>query len=332
MKKIVSFYGASSDILQKLNQRAKEYAASRGFEYEWAVQSPYNREDVIQRLQDADAGIIDVEPYDEEVFREICGRTRLLVRFGVGYDKVDLEAASQYGIAVARTTGANTLAVAEMALSLILALRRKLPQNHRLVKTRNWKQLVVNETVGSTVGIVGFGAIGQALAGMLKALSCRVLAYDPYPRIDIAEQYGVELVGVEELFRRSDAISLHLPYLEETHHFVNAAKLGLMKPGAVIVNTSRGNIVDEAALYEALSQNKIAGAALDVFAEEPLPETSPLMGLDNILMTPHTSSQTEESLWRIYQLAIDIAADFFQGCDSPHILNGVSYREAARRA
>ena len=248
MKKIVSFYGASSDILQKLNQRAKEYAASRGFEYEWAVQSPYNREDVIQRLQDADAGIIDVEPYDEEVFREICGRTRLLVRFGVGYDKVDLEAASQYGIAVARTTGANTLAVAEMALSLILALRRKLPQNHRLVKTRNWKQLVVNETVGSTVGIVGFGAIGQALAGMLKALSCRVLAYDPYPRIDIAEQYGVELVGVEELFRRSDAISLHLPYLEETHHFVNAAKLGLMKPGAVIVNTSRGNIVDEDAL------------------------------------------------------------------------------------
>ena len=113
---------------------------------------------------------------------------------------------------------------------------------------------------------------------------------------------------------------------------MNADKLGLMKPSAVIVNTSRGNIVDEDALYKVLSQKRIAGAALDVFAVEPLPKTSPLMELDNVLLTPHTSSQTEESLWRIYQMAIDIAADFFQGYASPHILNGISYRETARRA
>ena len=251
MKKIVSFFGEPSEVFRKLNGRAAQYAREKGFEYEWAPQIPFDPADVIARLKNADVGIIDVEPYNDEIFSQIQGSTRLLVRFGVGYDKVDLDAAARRGIAVARTAGANTPGVAEMAISLILALRRKL----------------------------------------------------------------------EELCAQADAISLHLPYTKETHNLVSDELLSKMKPSAVLVNTARGNIIDEDALYRVLSQKKIAGAALDVFAQEPLPLTSPLLKLDNILLTPHVSSQTEESLWRIYAMAIDIAEEFERTGTSRHILN-----------
>ena len=330
MNKLVSFFGESSAIFNNLNSKACDYAAERDIEYQWAPQAPYNQQNVIDLLREADAGIIDTEPYGENVFKEINKHTRLLVRFGVGYDQVDLEAASRYGIAVARTTGANTLGVAEMALSLILAARRKLKVNQKCVDTGNWARNVAHETIQSTVGILGFGSIGSTLADLLKGFDCRIVAYDPFPKEELMRQKGAALVGLEELFEISDVISLHLPYNTETHHLVNRQMLSRMKPSAVIVNTARGNIIDEQALYEVLSAGKIAGAALDVFAREPLPLDSPFLKLDNIILTPHVSSQTVESLWRIYAMAIDITADFFNGKDSPHILNP-DYKKHAQR-
>lgn len=322
MKKIVSFFGTRNEIFNELNDRAAKYALEKGLEYEWVPQTPFKKEDVIHKLKNADAGIIDIEPYGEEIFSQIKDSARLLVRFGVGYDKVDLQAASNHGIAIARTPGANTLGVAEMALTLLLSARRQLPENIACGKTRQWEMRPVsNETIGGTIGIVGFGAIGRALAGLLKGLNCRILAYDPFPNEEQAKKIGVELVKLDELFEHADAISIHVPYMEETHHLVNAKMLAKMKPTAVIVNTARGNIVDEDALYEALAARKIRGAALDVFAEEPLDLSSPLYKLDNIILTPHVSSQTVESLWRIYEMAITIAADFFEKNNSPYILN-----------
>ena len=321
MKKIVSFFGEHSEVFDSLNERAMSYAAGKGLDYHWVPQKPYDREAVITLLREAHAGIIDIEPYGEDIFTEIHESTKLLVRFGVGYDKVDLPSASRYGIAVARTTGANTLGVAEMALTLILAARRKLPVNRKYVETGNWVKDVANETIQSTVGILGFGNIGQALAGLLRGFDCRIIAYDPAPRRDVMGELGVEPVELDELFRTADAVSVHAPYGPDTHHLVGARLLGLMKPTAVIVNTARGNIIDEQALYDALSTGRITSAALDVYAQEPLPLDSPLLKLDNIVLTPHVSSQTVESLWRIYEMAIDIAADFFNGIDSPHILN-----------
>ena len=135
------------------------------------------------------------------------------------------------------------------------------------------------------------------------------------------EADGVELVALEELLRQADAVSIHVPYTEQTHHMINRETLALMKPTAVIVNTARGNIVDEDALYNALKSGQIAGAGLDVFAKEPLPLDCPLLTLENAVITPHVSSQTIESLWNIYKMAIDISADFFAGKDSSHILN-----------
>lgn len=330
MKKIVSFFGDRSEAFIELNRKADDYAASLGVLYRWAPQVPFDRRSVIALLRESDAGIIDVEPYGEEIFKEVRDSCGILVRFGVGYDKVDLEAASRHGIAIARTTGANTLGVAEMALSLIMASRRQLRLNQRCVETGEWGKKVTHETIQGTLGIVGFGAIGQALAGLFKGFDCRVVAYDPFPRKELMREMGVELLDLEGLFSVSDAISLHLPYGKETHNLVDARLLSRMKPTAVIVNTARGKIIDEQALYEALSAGRIAGAGLDVYAQEPLPLDSPLLKLDNIVLTPHVSSQTFESLWRVYQMAIDIAADFFGGKESKHILNPDYKRNAGR--
>lgn len=321
MKKIVSFFGEHSEIFDELNRRAEEYAASLDLEYRWVPQKPFSEESVIRELQNADAGIIDIEPYGDPIFSQIKDQTKLLVRFGVGFDKVDLKAASANGIAVARTTGANTTGVAEMALTLMLSCKRRIPKYQQRIKAGEWVKDIGHEIIGGTVGIVGYGSIGRRLAKLLSGFDCRILAYDPYPRKEIMEADGVELVTLEELFKESDAVSIHVPYTKETHHMVNKEVLAMMKPTAVIVNTARGNIIDEDALYEALKEGQIAGAGIDVFAQEPLPVESPLLTLENAVLTPHMSSQTVESLWNIYKMAIDISADFFAGKDSPHILN-----------
>jgi phosphoglycerate dehydrogenase-like enzyme len=321
MKTVVSVVGGKGEKFMELGRKTEKYARSVGLLYKWAPQEPFNQEDVIQHLKAADAGIIDIEPYGEEIFSKIHNSCKLLVRYGVGYDKVDLKAASKYGIAVARTTGANTLAVAEMAFSLIMAARRKLKHFDQAVVRGNWEKVIAKETIQSTIGIVGFGAIGKALAKLFKGWDCRIITYDPFPNRVILDEMGVILVTLEELFKSADVISLHIPYSPDTHHLVGEKLLSVMKPDAVIVNTARGNILDENALAKVLKENRIGGAGLDVFAEEPLPASSPLIGLPNIVLTSHTSSQTFESLWRIYQMAIDIIADFHNGKESAHILN-----------
>jgi phosphoglycerate dehydrogenase-like enzyme len=321
MKTIISFFGEKTEIFKELNDKAGEYARQAGFIYKWAPQCPFDREDVIRHLETADVGIIDVEPYGEEIFRRIHNSCKLLIRFGVGYDMVDLKAASSYGIAVARTTGANTLGVAEMAFSLIMALRRKLKYFDHAVSREDWGKVIVRETIQSTIGIVGFGAIGQALAKLFNGWDCTIIAHDPSPNVQLMKERGIIPVSLEELFQRSDVISLHVPYTPDTHHLVGEKLINSMKRDAVIVNTSRGNIIDEDALAKALKEGRIGGAGLDVFAREPLPGDSPLIGLENIVLSPHVSSQTQESLGRIYRMAIDIASDFAAGKESRHILN-----------
>lgn len=323
MKKIVSFFGEDSNSFAFLNKKAKEYALAKNLDYEWIIQAPFDEQSVIRSLQQADAGIIDVEPYGEPIFSMIDQRTKILVRFGVGYDKVDLHAASAHHIAIARTTGANTTAVAEMALTLMLNVKRMIAQNIQCVEKNGWEKQVAHEIIGSTVGIVGFGAIGRQLAKLLKGFDCRILAFDPYPNMAALEEAGAELVSLEQLFQRADAVSIHVPLCNDTKNLVNETLLDYMKPSAVIINTSRGGVVDENALYKALKNGRIAGAGIDVFAKEPLPPDSPLRTLSNVVLTPHVSSQTYESLWNIYKMAIDIIADYFEGKRSEHILNAV---------
>ncbi len=275
----------------------------------------------VEALNQADVGIIDIQKYDRQVFERFSDRLKLLVRFGVGFENVDLDAATKRGIAVARTTGANTIGVAEMAVSLMLALTRKLRTLNQNVEKGIWAKDVAHELYGSTVGIVGFGSIGQKLAAMLKGFDCKVVVYDPFPNEAVIRDTGVTLLTLEEVFQQSDFISIHAAATPENYHMVNAQRLGLMKPNGILVNTSRGTLVDEAALADALDQGKIGGAALDVLEVEPAGVDHPLLHRENVLITSHASSQTYESLWRIYQLAIEIADDVCTGKGSRHVLN-----------
>lgn len=313
MIKFVSFFGEHNPIFDELNQKVRDYAASKGIEYVWVPQKPYNVEEVIAQLNDADAGMIDVEPYDNRIFGRMNDRCRLLVRFGVGFDKVNLPDATSHGIACTRTTGANKTGVAEMALMHIIAAKRSVLRNRKIVESGVWTKNIGTEIQGSRVGILGFGNIGIALAKILQGFDCELLAYDTYHNEEAAAQYGVRFAELDEIFSTCDAISVHLPYTPETHHLIGEKYLGMMKPSAVITCTARGNIVDEDALYHALKEERIAGAGLDVFAQEPLPVTSKLLELDNIILTPHLSSQTYESLWYTYQKGVDLVADFFAG-------------------
>ncbi len=316
MKKIVSLFAKGNPLYQMLNDRAAGYAAEKGLEYVWVPMDPFTPEKAIAALKDADAGIIDVEKYDKEIFSQICDRTKLLIRFGVGFDAVNLADAAQYGIRIARTQGANAGAVAEDALLLMMALRRKLNQGQLGVRTGNWVKEIGHEMIGATVGILGFGAVGKTLARLLSGFRCRILAYDTYHDEKAAAELGVEFADADTIFRECDAISIHLALNEQTQGYVNAERLAMMKPDAIIVNTARGPLVDDAAMVAALKNHQIGGAGLDVFAEEPLPVTSPYIGLDNVILTPHVASSTVESLWNIYAMAIDVAADFFHGTES----------------
>ena len=331
MNKLTSFFGERSELFAQLNEMAEEYARTKDIEFVWAPQKPYDVESVIDHLNQSDAGLIDVEPYSEPIFSRLNDRCKLLIRFGVGYDKVDLPAATKYGICCTRTTGANKTGVAEMALAQILAARRQLMANRKTVASGVWVKNIGSELLGGKVGILGFGSIGQTLAKLLRGFDCEILVYNRSKDDALAKKLGVRYAELDEIFETCDAISVHLPHTAETDHLIGATYLKKMKKDAVIVCTARGNIIDEDALYDVLASHSIGGAGLDVYSIEPFPADSKLIGLDNIILTPHVASQTFQSLWYTYKKAIDIAADFFAGkpLDKSDLLNP-EYRENVR--
>lgn len=320
MKRLVSVFYRDFEEIHWLNDQAKEYAASKGIEYEWVKINPFDTEKVIEALANADAGLIDCEVYDKEIFSRINERNHLLIRYGVGYDAVNLEDAKKYGIRIARTQGANASGVAEMALSMILALKRGLPTNN-ISHHSTWNPSYLGREIsGSTVGILGFGAVGKTLAKLLSGFGCRILAYDTYQDNDTAAKLGVEFAELETIFKEADAISVHLALNPSTKGIINKNLLGLMKPTAVIINTARGGLVNDEDMLEALSSKKIAGAGLDVFTVEPLPQDSRYRSLDNVILTSHLASSTIESFWNTYKAAIDIAANIFEGKEDSRLL------------
>ncbi len=223
-------------------------------------------------------------------------RLSVISRYGVGVDNVDLGAARARGIVVTNTPGANTVSVAELALGLMLALLRRIPSAVDATRRGEWPRLSGVTLEGKTVGLLGFGAIGRQLAVRLAGFSCRVLAHDPVPDEGFAAQHGVLLVTRAELLAKADILSLHLPLLPETRGLVDADFLARLKPGAFLVNTARGEILDEAALLGALRSGRLAGAALDAFNEEPPSPANPLLALPQVLVTPHMGAHADSAI------------------------------------
>ena len=250
------------------------------------------------------ATIAGGERYTEAVFAA-APELKVVARMGVGYDAVDVAAATRHGVAVAMGFGTNHEAVADMAFALMAALSNDLLAYHKQVLERGWGRHFHPGLWRKTVGILGFGRIGRALAQRCRGFEMRILAYDPVADPAHAEAAGVELVGLDDLFREADFLSVHAPHAPETDKIVNAARLALMKPTAYVINTARGGLVDERALYEALKEGRIAGAGLDVFEVEPLPADSPLRGLTNVILTPHCAGGSISAVGMMAERCVD---------------------------
>jgi phosphoglycerate dehydrogenase-like enzyme len=266
-------------------------------------------------LGDAVAAIADADPFDASVL-ERARNLRVIARTGVGLDSIDLAAASRRGVVVTTTPGTNHETVADHTLALMLAVLRNLGRLDASVRSGGWRDfsLPLSQLHGATVGLVGYGAIGQAVGRRVEAFGARLLVHDPLGAAD------AELVELDELLERSDVASLHLPLTAETTELIDARRLALMHPGAILVNTSRGPIVDQEALIEALREGRLGGAGLDVFAVEP-PGRGPVTELPNVTMSPHCGGISAESNLAMSKMATASVLAALAGAPSGAIAN-----------
>lgn len=255
---------------------------------------PFTAEELEELVGDVDGAIAGADVWSEQIFRA-APKMKVLVRFGVGVDNFDLEAAKRHGIAVCNCPGINTTAVAEQAVALILGLTRQIVWLNKETKEGKWPRIMMHELKNCTVGILGFGSIGRNICEKLKAFSPVLIAYDKYVDEKEAERLGVEMVSFEEVLKRSDVISVNLPAVPETIGIINSQNITKMKNGVYLVNTARGSLVKEKDVAEAIRTGKIAGFATDVYEREPITRENLLLSSDRVIMTPHTSAETYEN-------------------------------------
>lgn len=259
-------------------------------------------ESLISFLKGHHAAIIGLEKIDGEVLSALP-ELKIISRFGVGIDTIDLSALKKYGVKLSATAGANKRSVAELVIAFALILLRQLSAANNSVKNNHWQPIVGRELSGKCFGIVGFGAIGKEVARLAQGFDCSILVYDVIDHEADCPNHLISQVDLTTLLKTADIISLHLPLTNKTNMFINAQKLSLMKPSAYLINTARGGLVDERALARALTSQALAGAAFDVFANEP-PEDQSLIHLSNFFATPHIAGTTAESIVAIGKAAI----------------------------
>ena len=293
-------------VADRISQRGMALLSEPG----WQVVQPA-KASLAAELADADALIVRSATRVTAELLEKAPRLRVIGRAGVGVDNIDLDAATRRGVLVMNTPGGNAISVAEHTLALLLALARSVPQLNAATHAGRWEKSGAAgiELRGKTLGLLGLGRVGSEVARRALALEMRVLAHDPYISEDVAQDLGVNLVPLAELFARSDFVSLHAALSPATAQIINAATLARMNRGAWLINTARGELVDETALAEALRSGHLAGAAVDVFAVEP-PRSSPLLSLPNVIATPHVAGSTEEAQEEVGTLIAQQVRDF----------------------
>jgi D-3-phosphoglycerate dehydrogenase len=259
-------------------------------------------ERLIAFLAGHDAAVTALERLDEGLFAALP-QLKAIGKYGVGLDMVDLAAMNRRGIRLGWTGGVNRRSVTELVIAMAISLLRHVPQGNAEVRAGTWRQLMGGHLSGRTVGIVGCGHIGQDLAPILRVLGCRVLAHDIRDFPDFYAAHGVEPMGLDDLLRQSQVVTLHLPIDASTRNLLSAERLALMRPGAILINCARGGLVDEAALKAMLKDGRLAGAGLDVLDREP-PEDLELLRLQNVLVTPHIGGSAEEAVLAMGRAAI----------------------------
>ncbi|MBP1932172.1 hydroxyacid dehydrogenase [Ammoniphilus resinae] len=260
----------------------------------------FSESQLIELCQDVDAIMGMAREKITRKVIESSPRLRVICKYGIGVDNIDIQAASEHGVLVTNAP-VHTKTVAEYAFSLILSVLKKIPRNLNHLKQGKWRDssTMGNELYKKTIGMVGFGAIGKQLAKRLQGWDVQILIYDPFATRETADLFGAQLVDWNTLFQTSDVVTLHLPLMESTRKIISRNEFFMMKNSAILINTSRGPIVDEQALIEALQDKRIAGAGLDVFETEPISKDNPLLEMENVVITPHVAGYTFESLHRI---------------------------------
>ena len=277
---------------------------------------PYGSAQLQALLPGMDGYIAGLDCIDRPAIQ--CANTlQVIARYGVGIDSVDLAAAQEKGIIVTNTPGANSVSVAELAVGMMLALARNLAIANQATKNGQWPRLNGISLEGKTVGILGFGSIGKNVAKRLCGFDCTLLAYDPLLPEGPGE-YGARLVSQDEVIRQADFLTLHCPLTEQNKNVVNEAFIARMKPGAFLINTARGELVEEEALLRALQQGRLSGAALDVFARQPPDPCSPLLALPQVIATPHTGAHSDSSTNAMGWGALNNCLAVLQGQEPPN--------------
>ncbi len=282
------------------------------------------RDDLKKLLADAEALVVRNRTQVNEQLFAAAPKLKVVGRAGVGLDNIDLEAANRHGVVVSAALGINAVAVGELTLGLALALLRKVTELDSSTRKGEWNRKAGVEISGKTWGMLGFGATARALAKLLKGFDVTILAYDPFAKIDpeFAKDTNTTLVSLDDLISRSDVISLHMPATPETTKVINSERLSKMRSHAVIVNVGRGELIDEAALEEALSSQAIAAAALDVRESEP-PKDSRFRDLSNVILTPHIAGITQESQAKINEVLVNEVRSALTGGSPSYAVGGV---------
>lgn len=272
----------------------------------------HSEQEVIEILPGLYAHICGVEAYTAKAI-EYADKLKVISRIGVGYDTIDIPAATRKGIAVTTTPGAGAETVAEHAFALMLCLTRKILQLDKGVRKGEWKNVAGPSLYRKTLGIIGFGAIGRQLAKIVSGFDMKILVYDIAIDEEYAKKNNIKPVSLEELFKHSDYISLHVPLNENSKNLIGKRELDMMKPSVQLISTCRGKVVNEESLYHALKDGTILGAALDVFEKEPVNRDNPLLSLNNVIVTPHNAGTSIEGKNRVVEAAVKNVLDIIDG-------------------
>lgn len=288
---------------------------------------PPSKEEIIENIRNVDAVYCTLnERMDKEVI-DSSPRLKVIGTMSVGVDHIDVDYATKRGVYVVHTPGVLTETTADLAFGLMLATARRIVEGDRMIREGRWKlawaptMMLGYDVYGKTLGIIGLGRIGAALARRAKGFSMKIYYYDVAHRPDLEKELGVEYLELEKLLRVSDFISIHVPLTPETRHMISERELKLMKNTAILVNTSRGPVVDEKALLKALREGWIAGAGLDVFEEEPLPPDHPFISLPNVVLTPHIGSASHDTRNKMAEYAAEGIIKVLKGEEPDNLYN-----------
>jgi len=320
----------SSTSFGRILKEPRDFLEGRGYELIGNdLGRPLKVAELIEQLKGIDGCIAGLDEFTAEAL-ESAEDLKVISRHGAGVDNIDLKAATRKGIVVTNTPFVNSEAVADLAFGLMLAAARRIPCADSETKAGRWPKILGRAVYGKTLGIVGLGRIGRGVARRARGFDMEVLAFDIAHDTQFADEYGVKYVTLDELLEESDFITLHLPLSQATRGIIGRRELEMMKQTAFLINTARGALVDEGALYDTLKSGKIAGAAIDVYGEEP-PVNSLLLNLDNIVTTPHIGSYTHESLLEMGMIAAQNLVDVLEGkrplnTVNPEVYDGLRHR------